>query len=367
MTNIVSFARRATGEAGPVGHGRAAGVVPLLTAFAHHRRRPGDAFWLKENAEVLGILSALNRKLPDLALAAYQPFYEGAADQIALYPQYYRLILSLVTSLEDLGYPGDLGPRLAQWVLRSGWLDSEVNDLQRAELRHLLARNGVTWAPEGLGARLAAFVSRPETFALPNPRAAYDLLHVVFYLSDYGRCRPDLPEAAIDSLLMLGCLAHLDQNGDLLAEVCLALRFAGQVLPPIWLAHLQEEAQAFRILPQGCTDSSDAYHNYLVNQWLMGTIGQTAFGVPSCAGPMSFQLQRPVISALREWVQALARPDLPRQADWGVMRALCAPVLSPQALALADAGAEGAPMFQRFFAAFARIDGPARVPRQARA
>lgn len=359
MSNVVHFASRAPGSAASGRLGLSpAGLAPLLTAFAHHRRRPGDAFWLKENAELLGILSALGRKLPDLALAPYRGFYEGAAAQIALYPQYYRMILGVVTALEDLGYPGDLGSRLADWIMREGWPDSEVNDLQRAEVRYLLGRNGVAWSPEGLDARLMCFVSRPETFALPNPRAAYDLLHVVFYLSQYGRKPLHLPQAALDSLMTLGSLAHLDQNGDLLAEVCLALRFASMPLPPLWLQHLHREAASLRVDGRACEDSSDGYHNYLVNQWLLGTMGEFVFGVPATSGPMSFHVPRAVISPLREFSQALLAPGFRRVAGWSAFRAACAPHVSPQALAVADAGAEGSPGFERFIHAFARLSQP---------
>ena len=360
MSNVVHFASRApkaaaSGALGPVSQG----VAPLLVAFAHHRRRSGDAFWLKENAELLGVLSSLGRKLPDLALAAYQPFYEGAAAQIALYPQYYRMILGVVTALEDLGYPGDLGARLSSWIAAEGWPESEVNDLQRAEVRYLLARNGVSWAPEGLDGRLMSFISRPETFALPNPRAAYDLLHVVFYLSHYGRRPLHLPQAALDSLLTLGSLAHLEQNGDLLAEVCLGLHFAAAPIPPLWLGHARQEAGQFRIDARCCEDSSDGYHNFLVNQWLLGTMGEIVFDVPKTSGPMSFHLQRSVISPLREFSQALVQPGFRRVADWAGFRAACTAHVSPQALAVADAGAEGSPGFDRFIRAFARLSQPA--------
>lgn len=359
MSNVVLFASRAPKAAALAPSGPASRGLPLLlTAFAHHRRRAGDAFWLKENAELLGILSALGRKLPDLALAVYQPFYEGAAAQVALYPQYYRMILGVVTALEDLGYPGDLGPRLAQWVAREGWPESEVNDLQRAEVRYLLARNGVTWAPEGLDARLMAFITRPEIFALPNPRAAYDLLHVIFYLSQYGRCPLSLPKGALDSLVTLGSLGHLEQNGDLLAEVCLALRHVGAPLPPLWLQHLRREAGTMRIDARPCEDSSDGYHNYLVNQWLLGSMGEVVFGVPATSGPMSFHVPRAVISPLREFSQALLAPGFRRVGDWSAFRAACAPHVSPQALAVADAGAEGSPGFERFIHAFARLSQP---------
>lgn len=365
MSNVVSLARLSRNARPSVTPG---GLAPVLAAFAHHRRRPGDAWWLKENAELLGILSALNRRLPELALSVYQPFYEGAADQLAFHPQYYRLILSVVTALEDLGYPGDLGPRLAEWIVSEGWIDSEVNDLQRAEVRHLLARAGQRVTVEGLDARLMAFLSRPATFAMPNPRAAYDMLHVVFYLSDYGRRPLQLPEVAVQSLHFLGCLAHLEQNADLLAEVCIALRYAGEAQPALWQEFLAAEARSFRIEPSACLDSSDAYHNYLVNQWLIGTNGAIAFDAAFGAGPMSFRLSVPMISPLREWSQALLALGPRRSVSWEEMRAACAPRLSPEALAVADAGAEAGPEFRSFFAAFTRAATPlASDPQRVRA
>lgn len=355
MSNVVSLARLSRNARPSLSPG---GLAPLLAAFAHHRRRQGDAWWLKENAELLGILSALNRRLPELALSVYQPFHEGAAEQMAFHPQYYRLILGVVTALEDLGYPGDLGPRLAEWIVAEGWIDSEVNDLQRAEVRHLLARAGQQVTAEGLDARLLAFLSRPATFAIPNPRAAYDMLHVVFYLSDYGRRAITLPEAAVQSLHVLGCLAHLEQNTDLLAEVCIALHYAGQAQPALWRDFLQAEARNFRIEPVACVDSADGYHNYLVNQWLIGTNAGIAFDAAFGAGPMSFRHSAPMISPLREWSQALLALGARRSSDWAEMRAACADRLSSGALSVADAGAAAAPEFQRFFAAFARAASP---------
>lgn len=378
MSNVVSFASLAR-AARPLAPAR--GLAPLLNAFAHQRRRLGDAYWLKENAELLGILAALGQRLTQDELAIYQPFLDRAEGMIGFHPQYYRTILGVVTALEGLGHPGTLGARISDRVLAEGWIDTEVNDLQRAEVRHLLARNGRVVEVEGLDARLMRFATRPATFALPNPRAAYDLLHAVFYLSDYGRRPLDLPEAAVQSLLYLGCLAHLEQNGDLLAEVLLALRYCGQPMPPLWLAQVQAETQAFRIETQPCRDSSDAYHIFLVNQWLIGTIGGSAFGVPSFGpgrtnnltnsltntmSPMSFRLARAVISPLREWSQALDRLGDRRCTDWMRLRALCAPHLSEQALAIADAGAEGSPGFAGFLASFARAGrlGAAPEPRR---
>ena len=158
--------------------------------------------------------------------------------------------------------------------------------------------------------------------------------------------------------MTLGSLAHLEQNGDLLAEGCLALRFAAMPLPPLWLLHLHREAASLRVDGRACEDSSDGYHNYLVNQWLLGTIGGFVFGVPATSGPMSFYVPKAVISPLREFSQALLAPGFCRVDGWSAFRAACAPHVSPQALAVADAGAEGSPGFERFIQAFARLSQP---------
>jgi hypothetical protein len=86
----------------------------------------------------------------------------------------------------------------------------------------------------GLNDRLLHFINCAETFALPNKKAAYELTHIVFYLSEYGRRDPHLDNRAIQSLNFVGILAYLDQNADLLAEVCIALRYAGQAPSKIW-------------------------------------------------------------------------------------------------------------------------------------
>ena len=79
----------------------------------------------------------------------------------------------------------------------------------------------------GLNDRLRGFARRSITFALPNKKAAYELTHIVFYLSEYGRRDPEVGQAFIDSLHFAGTLAFLELNLDLLAEICIALRFAG--------------------------------------------------------------------------------------------------------------------------------------------
>jgi len=136
------------------------------------------------------------------------------------------------------------------------------------------------------------------------------------------------------------------------------LRFCGHPVPPLWLQHLRHDAASLRVDGRPCEDSSDGYHNYLVNQWLLGTMGEFVFGVPATSGPMSFHVPRPVISPLREFSQALLAPGFHRLGGWPAFRASCAQHVSPQALAAADAGAEGSPGFERFIQAFARLSQP---------
>ena len=60
-----------------------------------------------------------------------------------------------------------------------------------------------------LEARLRAFAGRSQTFAMPNKKAAYELTHIIFYLSDYGRQIPELPDGTLKSLHFTGLLAFL--------------------------------------------------------------------------------------------------------------------------------------------------------------
>ena len=67
--------------------------------------------------------------------------------------------------------------------------------------------------------RLNRFINHKETFAVPNRKAAYELTHIVFYFSNYGRQDPKLDAEALVSLEYAGILAFLDRNVDLLAEL----------------------------------------------------------------------------------------------------------------------------------------------------
>ena len=95
---------------------------------------------------------------------------------------------------------GTQGAKLCNWVAQQELTQAELSDLQRGEAQRLLARRGVEFEDNGLNARLHRFISRNDTFAVPNKKAAYELTHIVFYLSEYGRKDPQLGNAAVRSL-----------------------------------------------------------------------------------------------------------------------------------------------------------------------
>jgi len=211
-------------------------LAGLIHCFASERRFGEDVFWLKENAELLSILECSGQSLCSTTLAPLEGFYTQVRERLAFFPQYYRFLLSITLDLEDLGLSGDTGEAVVRWAADQDLAEAELSDLQRAEARRLFNRRGrdLGTPDAGLDDRLRAFINRPATFALPNKKAAYELTHIVFYLSEYGRRDPQLDPAALQSLSFAGTLAYLDQNVDLLSEICIALRYAGQTPPAPW-------------------------------------------------------------------------------------------------------------------------------------
>lgn len=334
----------------------------LIDCFARQRRIMDDVFWLKENAELLNILECTGQRVTPDALAPHEKFYAALPDRLAFFPQYYRFLVSIGLDLEDLGMPGTKMDRLCAWVAEQGLVEAELSDLQRAEARRLLARRGIKIRTRdaGLDDRLRAFINRPETFALPNKKAAYELTHIVFYLSEYGRCDPCLEENAVTSLHYAGILAYLDQNMDLLAEVCTALRQAGHVPAPLWEQAVRATLAAYSVMETHDAPLSDAYHEYLVSCWATAAMGHDDTGdtVPAgrCVfvrGPCRAGALRPVSAALLDMADA-------RSGDWGAMQTRLYALLNADAGSLLEDTAIAVPHFAAFFETFARTNVGAR-------
>lgn len=353
MSNIVAF-RPAPRVAAPDSR-----IAALIACFAHHRRHEEDVFWLKENAELLNILECTGAKargwVRPKALLPHAEFYASAEERLAFFPQYYRFLLSMVLDLEDLGMPGNAGARMAETVGSSGLPGAELSDLQRMEARRLLARRGVEGpADPGLEDRLRAFCARPGTFALPNKKAAYELTHIVFYLSEYGRRDPGLGQEALTSLQFTGHLAFLEQNSDLLAEVCIALHYSGQAAPSLWTRWLGREADLFRVEQTARGPLQDGYHDFLVCNWQLAAAGEEPFLKAFEPGTIRFEKAQGRVAPLRELSRALLAMKGRRCADWPVMRCRMDGVLPPMVLDLLDSMARETAQFDAFFEGFAR-------------
>lgn len=350
MTNIIHLNVPFQRQSEPERH------AALIATFAQHRRFGDDVFWLKENAELLNILECTGARFDEAILAPHQGVYDRIERQLRFFPQYYRFLLSICLDLEDLGMPGTKGEQLARWVADEGLPEAEISDLQRREAVRLLRRRGIgdETGDTALDERLHRFMNRPETFALPNKKAAYELTHIVFYLSEYGRRDPHLDPRAIRSLEYAGLLAYLDQNADLLAEICVALRYAGQVPSAIWETWLEHEVANFAIDPDAQPVLNDNYHDFFVCNWLLALNGAGGFTRPVTEGPTAFRRRRMAAGPLRDMSEAMFRMEEARCRDWHVMR----PKLE-QALCEADhdilaEAQQSSDRFDEFFACFAR-------------
>ncbi|MEM7597249.1 MAG: hypothetical protein AAF382_06075 [Pseudomonadota bacterium] len=342
-------------------------LAALMQRFAVTRRGAGDVFWMKENAELLGVLDSTGAAVDADALAVYAPFYDDLDDRVGFFPQYYRFFLSLALDLEALGMVGNTAERLVHWVAQSGLIEAELSDLQRAEARRLCLRRGVDPVVDpSLDDRLRAFVQRAATFSLPNKKAAYELTHIVFYLSEYGRRDPDIGAAACQSLRHAGTLAFLELNVDLLSEICIALRFAGETPPEIWERWLRDQVRLFAIKPVDWPMAQDDYHPWLMLNWFMDVSGQGGFGQEVPEGAVIFAAPKPCAGPLRELSDSIYKLGDARCSDWAAMRDGVGEALSDEARNVLLA-AEEAVDFDLFFRGFARASGPAQMAGQAQA
>ncbi|KIN61288.1 hypothetical protein Z945_2279 [Sulfitobacter noctilucae] len=352
MSNVISFPQPSALQ-DPAGS-----VSLLIDAVANRRHAPDDVFWLKENAELLGVLAATGQILNPETLAVYADFYAQIEEKLRFFPQYYRFFLSICLDLEDLGMGANKGAALCRWVAQAGLPEAELSDLQRAEAQYLLSRRGAVLplGQSALDTRLRAFTERAETFALPNKKAAYELTHIVFYLSGYGRYDPQLSDAALNSLEFAGVLAYLDQNIDLLAEICTALTFAGKTPSAVWTDAVARVHHAITLTGQAdAARAVDGYHLFLVSGWAQLVRGTKVFdqNVPENY-MLHFAMPQVLAGALRPLSTCLFDLGKQRSADWGGMRGRVIAQMPQHSREVLQAAEQSTDKFDAFFEGFAR-------------
>ncbi|WP_425038789.1 DUF6902 family protein [Primorskyibacter sp. S187A] len=341
---------------------RADALGTLIRDFAISRRLDTDVFWLKENGELLNILECTGAQVAPAILGVHEATYSALPERLAFFPQYYRFLVSLALDLEDLGLSagptGNVAQRMCDWVVDQGLAEGETSDIQRLEAQRLLSRRNCQARLDtaAVQARLRQFISAPQRFALPNKKAAYELTHIVFYLTEYGRIAPDFDAALQESLENVGVWAFLDGNADLLAEVCIAMRYAGYNPYDTWESWIAQRMKSVTLTRAPAVPAGDAYHSVFMGAWLSalrGGDGLAALDVQPGEGAPVLMMPKPDHSALREMSRHLyGMPD--RSSDWARMRGVLDDRLSDQARGQLASALETGDAFERFFEGFAR-------------
>lgn len=330
----------------------------LADGFCNRRRTGDDVFWLKENAEILNILETIRTPVSDDVLNFYQGFYENIEKRFAFFPQYYRFLLSMLLDLEDLGFAGSKGEAMVDWAIKQNLAGAELSDLQRMEARRLMKRRGQDpmGHDQGLEDRIRQFISASRTFAVPNKKAAYELTHAVFYLSEYGRKDPEIGKAACDSLHFAGLLAYLEQNADLLAEICIAMQFAYVEPPKVWTDWLFHETLSFRLIEGEGVRVQDDYHEFLMCHWHQALSGNAVFDAAIPQGRVRFERSPDRSVPLREVSEYMLRHTDSRSGDWNAMRRPLETEISKEAADVLITASKSSDRFEAFFEGFARAD-----------
>ena len=332
-------------------------IPALVDCFAFHRRKGDDVYWLKENAELLNVLETSGAHPGEAAFAPLAGFYENLEERMEFFPQYYRFFLSMACDLEDMGYGTNKAARLADWANARMMPHGELSDLQRLEAHRLMIRRNVDPFSNdpGLEDRVRGFCRSSDFFAIPNKKAAYELTHAVFYLSEYGRKNPNLDQETIDSLLNVGILAMLEQNNDLVAEVCISLRFAGETPPAYWENWLRRDRRGYSVEPDNYF-AGDDYHSYFMAFWSESIAGNPLFTDKYAEGPMSFYRQTPDCVPLRDLSKVLLGMESGRTGDWDKLQPLVEKTLAENSLAVLNTVQASTPQFEAFFESFARAE-----------
>ena len=242
------------------------------------KRNPVLSFpFLKENGELLRIAVDSGCILDPRALALYGDFYKSALKLTELYPPYFRFILGMIIDLEKGGMQGDVSKTLAQHILDEGFVLLDLSDTRKLETLSMLEQviplsEPLTEMRYGIIRNVDHLISYPDTYTKLNKPLFYELTHIVFFLTDYGKRSPPLNAELAACLTNMGLLCLLDNDADLLAEICTCLAYIGAPIPEYWDSFLQKNLQEVQISYHGTVSSSlnsavDEYHIYFVLNW----------------------------------------------------------------------------------------------------
>jgi len=261
--------------------------IDTVRTFAINRNSELTFAYLKENGELLSIAASSNLLLEPAARELYRKFYDSAFQTCELLPQYFRFILAIVMDLEDLGYVGNVGKRICEYVVKQDYLDYETSDTRRLEILTLLARRIPDGAIERnyrdqLEQSVDKFISKPDHFVKFNKPLFYELTHFIFFLTNYGTNKIQLKNSPIECLTNVGILALLDNDVDLLAEICICFKFLGETPPAFWEQYVESSLSEVTItfdasIQSAINGATDEYHAYFMMNWFLALRKQPTF------------------------------------------------------------------------------------------
>jgi hypothetical protein len=161
---------------------------------------------------------------------------------------------------------------------------------------------------------------------------------------------------AIRSLQFAGILAYLDQNTDLLAEVCLSLRFAGQRPSKIWENHVTACLSDFAIEGATVAPVNDQYHEFFVASWMAMCADHPVLHPPIQAGSIRFDRKSQITGPLRKISACMYHLRDARCSDWPQMQGIVEQSVSPEGYEILCAAQESSPEFEAFFEGFSRMN-----------
>jgi len=270
-----------------------------VEAFAV-KRNPSLSFpFLKENGELLAIAVNSGFLIDPRGLDLYMDFYSNAHKLTEVYPQYYRFTLGMISDLEIGGINGTQGQKIADYVTKENLFMFDTSDVRRLETLTMLGKMGPLSALQkqlycDIVERVEIFVQNPSWYAKFNKPLFYDLTHIIFFLTDFGRTPISFAEQVHLCLMHIGVLALLDNDADLLSEVGMCLKYIGYDVPEYWDTFLTERADDILITFDGNVASAlnptvDEYHLYLVSNAYLASQEKLAFS-------QSFRSQTPSFS-----------------------------------------------------------------------
>lgn len=231
----------------------------------------------------------------------FEAFYAQSYEITRTFPQYFRFFLGLAQDLEYFGLKGSKSTLIVQYIEQNELLKFDTSYLRQLETLHLISRSRELSKEEKdllchIHKCCSGFLNSPGRFTKFNRPLFYELTHIVFLLTDYGRAKLQHTDLILSSLWNAGSLAYLDCDIDLLSEIALCFNFIGENPPLYWSNLLTSQRENVRVVYDVEYQSAghsliDEYHLFLVLHWWYAENDQTCFDIP-------IRSQRPVFQCI---------------------------------------------------------------------